>query len=121
MYTHKEFLEGINSGKLKFRVNQDVYRSEVEPTLADGYKMAVAGANGASILLLVMALPIYLLTGWILAVLSIAGSLWVYFYFRRLNYRVFVRAQAKENEEFFEFAQKRAVILIMKVPEKIDD
>ncbi len=117
MFTHEEFLEGKASGRLKFRVNPDIYRSEVEPQLSEGYRRAQKAAEGASILILILAVPVYLLSGWLFGALTVVGGMAIYIYFRGLNYRVFVRAQVKENKEFFDFCQERAVILIRRNPE----
>ncbi len=116
MLTHEEFLEGKASGKLKFRVNPDIYRNEVESKLSDSYRRAQRAAEGVSILIVILGVPVYLLTGWVFGALSVAGGMAVYIYFRKLNYRVFVRAQVKENKEFFEFCQEKAVILIIEMP-----
>ncbi len=114
MYTHKEFLEGIENGTLTFRVNPLAHRTETEARLSKEYRRAVSITKGASMALLLIAVPLYLLSGWLLAALSVGTGISVFLHFRSLNYRVFVRAQAKENEGFFERCQKNSAIIIMK-------
>lgn len=113
MYTHEEFLTGIGNGTLEFRVNPDAHRGETELRLSNEYRRATSITKGVSMSLLLLAIPLFLLTGWVLAALSVAAGMGIYIYFVGLNYRVFVRAQAKENKEFFEQCQKNSAIIVM--------
>jgi len=112
MYTQQEFLEAYANDKVELIVNTGIYRDEVERRLPDSYRMSVVLANGVSIMLLLLAFPLYLIFHWIFAALSVFGSLALFLYFQKLNYRVFVRAQVKKDEGFFNYCQRNAVIRI---------
>lgn len=120
MYTHKEFLEGIGNGTLEFRVNPNAQRTQTELRLSNEYRRSVSITKGVSMVLLLLAIPLFFLTGWFLAALSVAAGIGLHIYFVGMNYRVFVRAQVKDNKEFFEQCQLNSAIIIMQVPEKID-
>ncbi len=113
MYTQQEFLDAYADKKVTLVVNTGIYRNEVESKLPKSYRTATVLADGVSMLLLIMALPMYLVFGWLFAALSVAASLGAFFFFRKLNYRVFVRAQVKENEEFFNYCRDNAIIRIV--------
>lgn len=113
MYTQEEFLEAYADKKVILVVNTGIYRNEVEQKLPKSYRTATTAANGIAILLLLLALPLYLAFHWLFVALSVLASLGISIYFRKLNYRVFIRAQVKGDEEFFNYCRDNAVIRIV--------
>lgn len=114
-YSHSEFLAQKNLGKVQFSVNPNVMRSEVEPRLSYKYRKSVVLASGVSILIMCLAVPVYVMAGWIMGFATFIGALVFFQYTRSHNYRVFVRAQVKDSSDFYDFAVKNNVINIYKI------
>lgn len=111
-YTHNEFLFEKQQDKIQFSVDQHKNRAEVESKLPSGYKASEAAAKGIAIMLLVLALPVFLVLNWFWAALCVAGGMGFFVYSQSFNYRVFVRASVKQSENFYDYCVKNNVITI---------
>lgn len=114
-YTHNEFLFEKNAGRIQFSVNYIQNRSEVENMLPPSYRQSEVAAKGVSMMLLIFALPLFLVTSWIWALICTIGALGFFVYTRSFNYRVFVRANVKTSETFYNFCVENNVINIYEI------
>ncbi len=114
-YTHNEFLFEKRSRRIDFSVDYNNNRSEVESMLPAGYKWSEIAAKSISILLLVFALPVFLVLGWIWALLCVTGAIGFFIYTQSFNYRVFVRANVKSSELFYNYCVENNVINIYEI------
>jgi hypothetical protein len=83
--------------------------------LPPAFKQSEVAAKGVSILLLVFALPLFLVTSWIWAALCVAGAVGFFVYTQSFNYRVFVRANVKSSESFYNYCVENKVISIYEI------
>lgn len=114
-YTHNEFLFEKRSGRIDFSIDYNKNRSEVESMLPASFKQSEMAAKGVSILLLILALPVFLVLGWIWALLCVAGAISFFIYTQSFNYRVFVRANVKSSELFYNYCVENNVINIYEI------
>lgn len=113
MDTQEEFLKAYSDNKVSLVVNTGIYRSEVEKKLPKEYHTVIIASTGISVLIMLLAIPMYLVAGWIWAVLTIVGGMVFFIYAQKLNYRVYIISQIKADKEFFDYCNEHSVIRIV--------